>query len=291
MSAHITQADAKSLGQSLASELLDQGAAQILSSVYKNSVSKDKETSVKPLVLLTRQQRYLGNMATILERLDYQAVHIPVIDIEPNYDADFLTVFGRLSDYTDILFVSRSAVEVGMAMIEQEGGIPSDVRVMAMGAETAKQLYRYGVDALFPSTGTGAKALLKVKQLKDLRERSILVVRGEIGLDWPAEEMRNRGAVVDQAHCYKQVLPDGSIDKLNDALKSGDPLECVFAHSSNSLNNLMQLAGENKASLLQSTLVAGSDYIATTAKEIGWQGQVVIAESPSNKHMMIAFSG
>ena len=258
MSAHITSLDATKLGESLAQDLLEQGAGQILSSVYTKIST---QSSVKPLVLLTRQQRYLGNMAAILQRLDYQATHIPTIDIEPNYDADFSTVFGSFSDYTDILFVSRSAVEVGMAMIEEQGGIPDGVRVMAMGAETAKQLYRYGVDALFPSTGTGAKALLKVKQLQDLKNRSILVVRGDVGLDWPAQEMRDRGAQVDEAYCYKQSLPESSGDLLTRTLKLGAPLECVFAHSSGSLNNLMELAQDNKDLLLKSILIAGLSLI------------------------------
>lgn len=285
VSEHITNLDAAKLGQSLAEDLLKQGAGDILSSV------KSKANEVKPLVLLTRQERHLGNMATILQRLDYQAVHIPTIEIEPNYDPDFSIVFGRLSDYTDVLFVSRSAVEVGMAMIEEQGGIPDGVRVMAMGAETAKQLYRYGVDALFPSTGTGAKALLKVKQLVDLTGRSILIVRGDVGLDWPAEEMRSRGASVDEAHCYKQSMPENSAGKLQNELQQGAPLACVFAHSSYSLSNLMQMAGENIDTVSQSTLVAGSRNIAAAAKESGWQGEIVVAESPANKHMMIAFSG
>ncbi len=288
----VSSASAKELGEKLADDLLKQGAGEILASIYSN-VPMHKAPG-KPMVLLTRQQRYLGNMSAILQRLDYQAVHFPTINIEPNYDPDFLTVFGRLSDYTDIVFVSRNAVEVGMAMIEEQGGIPDNIRVMAMGAETAKQLYRYGVDALFPSPGTGAKALLKVKQLSDLTERSILIVRGDAGLDWPAEEMRNRGALVDEAYCYTQSVPSGSAEQLDDIIKSGIPITGVFAHSSNSLANLMEICDAHDArkdALKKATLVAGSDNIAKAAEELGWKGEIRVADSPSNKHMMIAFSG
>ena len=52
----------------------------------------------------------------------------------------------------------------------------------------------------------------------------------------------------------------------------------------------MAIAGKQQARVAKATLVAGSVRIAETAKEFDWAGEIRIAESPSNKHMMIAFS-
>jgi uroporphyrinogen-III synthase len=227
----------------------------------------------------------------ILQRLDFQATHVPTLSIQANHTPELLAMFGNLEEYTDLLFVSRNSVEVGMPMIEQQGGIPDGVSVMAVGGETAKQLYGYDIDAMYPSQGSGAEALLKVSQLKNLEGRKVLVVRGEHGLSWPSEEMRKRGAIVDDANCYQQAIPEKSSSQLLDALEQNDHLAGVFVHSAQSLRNLMLIAGYQIERVSQSVLVAGSQRIADTAKELNWKGEIRVAESPTNKHMMIAFSG
>ncbi len=287
-STKVNSSSAKVLGEQIAHDLLMQGAGSILANVYSKPMQLKKLS--KPVVLLTRQHRYLGNTAAILQRLDFQPTHVPTLSIDNDYTPELLKVFANLDDYTDVLFVSRNAVEVGMSMLDQQQGVPDGVRVMAVGAETAKQLFRYGIDALFPSEGSGAEALLNVTQLNDLTGRRVLLVRGEQGLDWPAEEMRKRGATVDQAACYRQTIPEESQSRLHEALVDNNRLAGIFIHSAQSLHNLMSIAGDHQKLLTESVLVAGSERIAQTAKEFNWKGDVRVAESPSNKHMMIAFS-
>ncbi|WP_268244542.1 uroporphyrinogen-III synthase [Arenicella chitinivorans] len=247
-------------------------------------------TITKPIVLLTRQHRFLGNTAAILHRLDYQPTHVPTLKVDEVHDLAVKRVLEQLDTFTDVIFVSRNAVEFGLPLIAQYGGMPPIARVMAVGAETAKQLYRHGIDAHFPDHGQGAEALLKVDTMQDLRGSRVLIVRGELGLDWPAEEMRKRGAEVIEAKCYRQSLPSASSKQLHEILDQRKPIEGVFVHSQQSLIHLIELAGSESDQLLSSTLVAGSNKIAQRAKEFGWTGAIEVAESPSNKHMMIAFS-
>lgn len=285
----LSRESALELGQVVAQKLLDQGAASLLEQAYL-AESPIAQTA-KPKILLTRQSVYLGNSMSILEALDYQPVHVQTIKIEPSYNATMLAQFDDLERYTDVVFVSRNAAEVGMAIIDERGGLPASVRTMAVGAETAKQLYRLGVDALFPQNGHGMSELLNVKSLADLGGRKILIVRGETGLNWPAEEMTKRGAVVEQAMCYVQSLPDDVVIRLQEVFQTPGILTGVFAHSEQSVINLIDAAGAQADELKKAILVAGSQRICDTAKKHGWAGEVRVAESPSNKHMMIALSG
>ena len=288
-SQQVTNDDALGLGQYLADELLKQGAGTILKGVYQQATLLKKQS--KPMVLLTRQQRYLGNTPAILQRLDLQPTHIPTLHVQANDSSSLLDTFSNLKDYTDILFVSRNAVEIAMPMIQQQGGLPDGIRIMAVGSETAKQLYSFDIKALIPNSGNGVEALLKVAQLADLNGRNILIIRGEQGLDWPAQEMCKRGAAVDQALAYKQLIPEESESLLLQALEQNDFLESVFVHSVQSLNNLLSISGDFKERILLATLIAGSQRIADEAVKLGWTGRVRVAQSPSNKHMMVAFSG
>ncbi len=288
VSLQLSRSSAVELGQMVGQKLLDQGAAALLEQAY--AVAPPSVEKTKPKILLTRQKVYLGNSMSILETLDYQPMHVQSIRIEPSYNASMLAQFDQLDRLTDIVFVSRNAAEIGMAIIDERGGLPDGVRTMAIGAETAKQLYRRGVDALFPQNGNGMTELLKVKPLANLSGRNILIVRGEIGLDWPAEEMTRRGAVVEQAMCYVQSPPSDVGMRLREVFQAAGVLSGVFAHSEQSIINLIEAAGDQADILRKATLVAGSQRIADAAIDHGWSGKVKIAQSPSNKHMMIAFS-
>ena len=299
------------LGEDVAQDLLKQGAGGILTALKDEAQEKrERELEIaaekaliskheialnldksKRLVMMTRQQRYLGNMPSILERLDFQPVHVATLKIDTRVRDDVTRRLARLNEYTDIVFVSRNAVEIGMPLINQYGGFPEHARALAVGAETAKQLYRFGVDAMFPGTGSGADALLKVSQLSDLTDRKILIVRGDNSLVWPEEKMRKRGAEVENLVVYYQTAPADCTNKLNAIFKNDYQIEGIFAHSSQSVINLIEAAGDHFDKLSKIKMVAGSKQIASVAAEYGWKGEVLIAESPSNKHMMITFSG
>jgi len=303
-SVKMTSENAKELGARIADELVEKGASKILEELYDIAQEKREEDALiqeqveklslepnKKIVLMTRQKCYLGNMPAILERLDYQAVHVPTLEIELRLKEDVVERLGSIKDYTDIVFVSRNAVEIGMPLINDHGGLPDGIRALAVGAETAKQLYSFGVEAMFPGVGSGANALLKVDQLNDLTDRKILIVRGDNSLVWPEEKMRKRGAEVDNLVVYHQTVPTDCQAKLSAVFCGDYQVDGVFAHSSQSVINLVESSGKHYSVLSEAKLVAGSKRIAQVAADFGWKGPVVVAESPSNKHMMITFSG
>jgi len=78
--------------------------------------------------------------------------------------------------------------------------------------------------------------------------------------------------------------------RLREVFQAAGVLSGVFAHSEQSIINLIEAAGDQADILREATLVAGSQRIADAAIDHGWSGKVKIAQSPSNKHMMIAFS-
>jgi len=284
----ISMPRAAELGQQVAQELLDQGAGDILKIVHSDTAPQ--ANLQKDAVILTRQADFLGNCRAVLEYLGHPAVHLPTLETKVSTNADLEYKLANLDHYTDIIFVSRNSVDMGMQLINGYGGLPEKIRVMTVGPETAKQLYKMGIEALFPKVGVGAEALLKVSQIKDMSGHNVLIMRGAGGLNWPSEELRKRGAQVDHANCYMQLLPSGSAQKLATILGEHSRLGGVFVHSEQSVINLISMAGLGAKKLSQTKLVAGSQRIADAAINRGWEGEIVVAESPSNKHMMLAFS-
>lgn len=287
----MTLESAEELGVKVADDLLKQGAGEILSSFQEQPFELTKLQS--PVVMLTRAEKYLGNTPSLLESLDYQSRHIPALKIEEKLSEEAVETFANIELFSDILFVSRNSVEVAIPVIQERGGLPDHLRVMAVGTETAKQLYEYGIDAFFPDQGNGAEALLRVKQLQDLTGRNILIIRGEKGLDWPSEEMQKRGGTVTTVKCYDQITPDTLETEVQTLLEGNAPyrVKGIFVHSSLSAKSILPHVIKYPRKIAGAKLIAGSEQIANTARDYGWENEIRIAESPSNKHMMIAFSG
>jgi len=251
---------ATELGEKIAQDLLEQGAQGVLKSVYNDSAQREGLT--KAPVILTRQESFLGNSQSILEYLGHPSFHLPTLEIQPNKNADVQYKLENLQQYTDLIFVSRNSVEAGMQIINEYGGLPDNIRVMSVGPETAKQLYKMGIEALFPQTGVGAEALLRVSQIRDMSGRKVLIMRGAGGLNWPSQELRKRGAEVDHANCYLQLLPSSSAQKLAKILGENHELGAIFVHSEQSILNLISMAGLGVGKLRKTKLVAGSERIA-----------------------------
>ncbi|MBX2850000.1 MAG: hydroxymethylbilane synthase, partial [Acidiferrobacterales bacterium] len=287
----MTQASATNLGRVAAKNLLNQGASEILSGIEINAA---RSPGVAPAaVVLTREEKFLGNTPNLLRTLDYDPVHIEALSIEPIYDTNVRELFNDVNQFTDVLFVSRNSVELSVPMIERQSDVLKTMRVLAVGPETAQQLYKFGIDALVPDSGHGAEALLKVQQLQELSGRRILIVRGRIGLDWPAQEMRKRGAEVVSALCYEQVAPAPLSSQIDELFCSDESLcvKGIFLHSSISAANILTHVMKYPERLEDVILIVGSEQIAITARKCGWTGEIKVALSPSNKHMIIAFSG
>ncbi len=280
---------AQRLGTEVGKELLDQGAAKLLAAVTgKTPVAAYVE---RPVVLLTRQQRYRGNVSELLMQLDCEVENIETLQIDPLVNDKLIEHLRNLDQFTDVLFVSRNAVEIGMALLKDENvAIPESVNVMTVGAETAKQLRAFGISALFPNRGTGADALLGVSKLKELTGRKILIFRGTHGLAWPAEEMRTRGAVVEHADVYKQSTPAGGLRQFREMFKRHERIDAVFIHSAQSMTNFMHFVRDDLHRFVDGRLIVGSERIGDVARQLGWLHEINVAQSPSNKHMLMAFT-
>ncbi|NNC99588.1 MAG: hydroxymethylbilane synthase, partial [Gammaproteobacteria bacterium] len=282
----LTRSAAEQLGKRVALHLLEQGAAKILKLV--TDLPTAQKPSDKPVVVLTRQARYLGNMAEILQKLHYQPVAIQTMEIEPIINEKLSTLCRNLDRFTDIIFVSRNAVEIGLAMFKQENvSIPDSVQVMAVGAESAKQLYKHGIEAMFPDHGTGADALLSVKKLADLSGHNILIFRGSQGLTWPAVEMTKRGATVEHADIYSQHMPSDGHAKFKRLFEEHDRIDGVLLHSAHSATNFIKMVRDDLDKFAATTLVVGSERVGVVARTLGWPHEIRWAKSPSNKHMIM----
>ena len=65
---------------------------------FASLVADSARRLAKPLVLLTREDKFLGNMPKVLERLGFQVELVATLAAEAQSDSNFIEVFGNIED-------------------------------------------------------------------------------------------------------------------------------------------------------------------------------------------------
>lgn len=163
------------------------------------------------LALVTRPADQAGAWVERLRAAGLVAEALPLIDIAPPADpAPVQAAWRQLSDCALVFFVSANAVQHFFALRPFGTAWPAATRAAAPGPGTAAALRALGLDPLEPAPDAPAfdsEALWQRLRQDDWSGRRVLVVRGEDGRDWLAEQLRAAGATVDYVAAYARRPP------------------------------------------------------------------------------------
>lgn len=219
-------------------------------------------------VLVTRPAAQAAALAEAISAAHGRPISFPVLEILG--PADKQAARARLADLAGIdllVFISANAVRYAFPLLPDN--IPLDLQVAAVGKATAQALQEVGLDpTLVPQDSMDSEGLLAMPQLREVRGKRILIVRGNGGRELLKETLGQRGAQVEYVEVYRRRLPQRNPANL---LGNWDRMvEAVTATSGQILDNLFTLLGEQGASLLQATpLVVVSERIAAQAAARG----------------------
>jgi uroporphyrinogen-III synthase len=220
-------------------------------------------------VLVTRPVHQAEKLARLVSEAGGEAVLFPALAIESPADpAPVREMLASLASFDLAVFVSPNAVEHGLALLR--GAWPAAVPVAAVGEGTAATLRRNGIiTVVVPPGGADSESLLAMPQLKSLRGKRVLILRGEGGREVLAEELRQRGAEVTYAECYRRLRPRADPSALIARWEHGG-LHAVTVMSGETLDNLWDMLGSHGQQLLRTTaLFAPHANIAQRAADLG----------------------
>jgi len=244
--------------------------------------------SAQPLkgraVLITRPSHHAGRLAGMISEAGGQAVRFPALAIAPPADVDRAKELLRsLQSFDLAVFVSVNAIDQGLALLESPW--PATVPVAAMGEGSAAALHSYGISkVILPSCGADTEALLASPEFENLKDKRVLILRGEGGREVLAETLRQRGASVSYAECYRRVRPSADPATIIARWEGGD-LHAVTVMSGETLDNLQVMLGRRGQQLLRNTpLFVPHASIAQRAERAG--ATEVIITSPGDKGVM-----
>lgn len=231
-------------------------------------------------VLVTRPAPQAEILCRLIREAGGAPVAFPTIEICPALDSQ--TPRALLAEHWDLLvFVSRNAVEHGLALLPPNG-LPAGARLAAVGRATANALAAAGHPAtLVPASGFDSEGLLALPELQQMNGKRVLIVRGDGGRTLLAQSLTARGALVRYAEVYRRMLPTVDATALLPAWRR--EVDLLTATSDEVLTNLMTLVGSaGRDWLLATPLVVISDRGASFAMQQGFR-TVAVAEEASDE--------
>jgi uroporphyrinogen-III synthase len=222
-------------------------------------------------ILVTRPREQAAGLARLIEEAGGRAHLFPAIAIE---DLPAPAALARLQEFDLAVFVSPTAVGKTLGRM---GAWPAAVRAAAVGAGTRRELERYGVaNVIAPDEGADSEALLGEPELAQVANRRIVIFRGEGGRALLGDTLRERGAQVEYAACYRRKRPEtGPLDWKR------EQIDAVTVSSAQGLANLFEML--DRAWLRARPLFVPHPRIAADARARAVQ-EVLVA-GPSDEQM------
>jgi len=241
-------------------------------------------------VIVTRPLQQAQTTVAVLLAQGVDAVALPLIDIVPLRDVQPVRQAWRdLDQLACVMFVSANAVQHFMRQRPPQCAWPVQVLAASTGPGTSQALREAGVPqgALVEPAAEAfdSEALWAQLEGRDWTACRVLVVRGENGRDWLAEQLVAAGATLRFVAAYDRVAP--TFDAAGQALLSqalAQPSAHLWAFSSSqALGHLDKLA--HGADWSRARAVASHPRIADSARQMGF-GHVELG--PVTPHALAA---
>lgn len=241
-------------------------------------------------VVLTRPQGQNESLADAIRAVGGTPIVFPVLAIEDiENTAALLARVRNLADYDLAIFISPNATHRAMTVIRAHGEWPDGLSAATVGPASAQALREYGVKrVLVPDGPYDSEHLLALTELENMQGKRVIIFRGQGGREVLAQTLRERGAQVDYAECYRRVMPDIDPQPVRDAGARGE-IDAVVATSSEGLRNLHTMLGPQAQNwLLRTPLFLPHSRIAEQARKLG-HGEIV-ATPPGDNGLLSALA-
>jgi len=228
-------------------------------------------------IAVTRPQDQAVKLSTLIEAAGGEVIPFPLISIAPlDDDGAFQAQLEKLPACQWAIFISTNAVQYGLpALLKRFGHVPENLRFAAIGPATAAELKKFGIDdTLTPNDRFDSESLLALPEMHNVASNNIMIFRGIGGREVLAETLRQRGAQVTFAECYRRTNPQSDLRLLN-TYRQQNKLDAIVVTSSEAMRHLLQMA-------------ADCDWLTEVALCVNHER---VAELPKEKGLRVAAAG
>ncbi|MBI3997744.1 MAG: uroporphyrinogen-III synthase [Armatimonadetes bacterium] len=230
-------------------------------------------------ILVTRPRAQSRDLCARLRSLGALAIAVPTIDIvAPSPGGPLDRALCAVDRYDWVVVTSPNGAHACLSRARALG-VPlhrAAVRWAAVGPATAAALRAAGIPvAMIPSRYLTAAI---ARELRDVAGRRILLPRTDAASPTLAEELRARGAVVDQITAYRTVLAPLRHGSRLRRLVTAHAVDTILLTSASTVNGLVRLLGRARTDLAEMTIACIGPITAAAAAAAGLRPDVVARE-------------
>lgn len=222
-------------------------------------------------ILITRPEPENNVSCQRVKQHGYSPVPLPMLAIapieEPNAVAIIRSQVFNIDEFDYVIFVSKNAVRFGAEWIDNCWPmIPEGIHWLGIGKGTTKALQEEGIPAIANPGHTSETLLEWLKPVK-MRDKKVLIVRGEGGRPELGDQLEKRGASVRYLSLYRRQKPNYQAQTFFMLPK----VDLIWITSGESLENLNDYTEQFKPELKALPILTPSDRVNALALEMGWK--------------------
>ena len=205
------------------------------------------------------------------------AIALPALAIEPVMP-HWVKTLPPLGSIQQAIFISANAVKFFFeGLISHKKAWPKAIVVIAIGEATSQALSDYQICVDIQPKYATSESMLNLDAMQQLKDQTILLVKGEGGRAMLATKLNKRGAHVLSLPVYRRTLPQMDSLRIMQVWQE-NTVDIIVITSVQSLRNIFALFGKKAyAWLCTKPCVVISERIAEVATELGMQTIIVSA--------------
>jgi uroporphyrinogen III methyltransferase/synthase len=227
-------------------------------------------------VVVTRAREQASSLVSGLETLGARVLECPTIRIEALEDAEYSALdeaIDNLSSFDWIVFTSRNGVEYFWLRLRLQG---KDARAMgkaqvaAIGPATCEALEAHGICADYVPPSSISEEVATGLATQGVEAKRVLIVRASNSREVLEAQLREAGASVQIAPCYRNVPDAFDAHKVQEQIANG-AVNWVTFTSSSTVRNLVDAVGIEvlRTSRDSFRIACIGPVTAATAREFG----------------------
>ena len=221
-------------------------------------------------VLVTRPKQLAEELCRAIKKYGGKTTLFPTLEIaEPEDRSSLLNAIGSIDSFDFALFISPSAV---LKTAEHINISELPLQIISLGSSTTKALEAKGCAVSIKPNGHDSEALLQLPQLQasQIKDKRLIIFKGEGGRNLITETLTERGAIIVNANMYRRSMPQHYTALTSDALQS---IDVILISSAECLNNLVNMV-DNKQTLYDKTILVPGNRCKNTAINLGFKSVI-----------------
>lgn len=236
----------------------------------------------KPLfgktIVVTRARAQASALTRQLEAAGARVIEAPAIKIIPPEDYTPLDkAIENIKTYKWLILTSANGVTSFFNRLDNAGldsRSLSDIKISAIGSETAKALKNYGISADLVPPAFKAEELAETLSAEVQVGDKILLARAKVAREVLPESLRALGASVDVVTAYETVTALDNKEELLTALQNGE-VDLVTFTSSSTVTNLLASLGDQRELINNIPAAAIGPVTAETCRQNNLEPDII----------------